>query len=98
MSPEWEKPVKTVLDFFRRDAVTLMGFSLGGGLVIRAAAFEPRVRRVIAYDWAVIRPTVLSISISGGAPTSTLLVSQQRCRSLCSAAYSSTPNSSKPEP
>jgi hypothetical protein len=27
-----------------------MGFSLGGGLVIRAAAFEPRVRRVIAYD------------------------------------------------
>ncbi|MGA2341046.1 MAG: hypothetical protein ABSF75_14210 [Terracidiphilus sp.] len=50
MSPEWEKPVKAVLDFFRLDAVTLMGFSLGGGLVIRAAAFEPRVRRVIAYD------------------------------------------------
>ena len=50
MSPEWEKPVKAVLDFFGRDAVTLMGFSLGGGLVIRAAAFEPRVRRVIAYD------------------------------------------------
>ena len=39
-----------MLDFFRVDAVTLMGFSLGGGLVIRAAAFEPRVRRVIAYD------------------------------------------------
>ena len=50
MSPEWEKPVKAVLDYFRLDAVTLMGFSLGGGLVIRAAAFEPRVRRVIAYD------------------------------------------------
>jgi len=50
MSPEWEKPVKAVLDFFRLDAVTLMGFSLGGGLVIRAAAFEPRVRLVIAYD------------------------------------------------
>ena len=50
MSPDWEKPVKAVLDFFRLDAVTLMGFSLGGGLVIRAAAFEPRVRRVIAYD------------------------------------------------
>src|ERR1700733_3695609 len=50
MSPEWEKPVKAVLDFFRLDAVTLMGFSLGGGLVIRATAFEPRVRRVIAYD------------------------------------------------
>ncbi len=50
MSHEWEKPVKAVLDFFRLDAVTLMGFSLGGGLVIRAAAFEPRARRVIAYD------------------------------------------------
>jgi pimeloyl-ACP methyl ester carboxylesterase len=50
MSPEWEKPVKAVLDYFRLDAVTLMGFSLGGGLVIRAAAFEPGVRRVIAYD------------------------------------------------
>ena len=50
MSHEWEQPVKAVLDFFRLDAVTLMGFSLGGGLVIRAAAFEPRVRRVIAYD------------------------------------------------
>jgi hypothetical protein len=31
MSPEWEKPVKVVLDFFRHDAVTLMGFSPGGG-------------------------------------------------------------------
>jgi pimeloyl-ACP methyl ester carboxylesterase len=50
MSPEWQKPVKAVLDYFHLDAVTLMGFSLGGGLVIRAAALEPRVRRVIAYD------------------------------------------------
>ena len=50
MSPEWQKPVKTILDFFGLDAVTLMGFSLGGGLVIHAAAFEPRVRRVIVYD------------------------------------------------
>jgi pimeloyl-ACP methyl ester carboxylesterase len=50
MSPEWDKPVKAVLDYFHLDAVTLMGFSLGGALVIRAAAFEPRVRRVIAYD------------------------------------------------
>jgi alpha-beta hydrolase superfamily lysophospholipase len=50
MNPEWQKPVKAVLDFFHLEAVTLMGFSLGGGLVVRAAAFEPRVRRVIAYD------------------------------------------------
>ena len=32
------------------DEVTLMGISLGGGLVMRVAAFEPRVRRVIADD------------------------------------------------
>ena len=50
MIPEWEQPVKAVLDFFRCDAVTLLGFSLGGELGLRAAAFEPRVRRVIAYD------------------------------------------------
>jgi len=42
--------VKAVLDHFDLNDVTLMGFSLGGGLVIRAAAAEPRVRRVIAND------------------------------------------------
>jgi alpha-beta hydrolase superfamily lysophospholipase len=50
MTHEWEKPVKTVLDFFHLDDVTLMGISLGGYLVMRAAAFEPRVHRVIADD------------------------------------------------
>lgn len=50
MTMAWEKPVKTVFDFFQLEDVTLMGFSLGGGLAIRAAAFEPRVSRVIAYD------------------------------------------------
>jgi pimeloyl-ACP methyl ester carboxylesterase len=50
MIPEWEQPIKAVLDFFRLDAVNLLGFSLGGELAVRAAAFEPRVRRVIAYD------------------------------------------------
>lgn len=50
MTHEWEKPVKAVLDFFHLEDVTLMGVSLGGYLVMRAAAFEPRVRRVIADD------------------------------------------------
>lgn len=50
MTHEWEKPVKTILDFFQLDDVTLLGFSLGGYLVIRAAAFEKRVRRVVADD------------------------------------------------
>jgi hypothetical protein len=30
--------------------VTLVGISLGGCLAIRAAAFEPRVRGVVAFD------------------------------------------------
>jgi pimeloyl-ACP methyl ester carboxylesterase len=50
MTPDWHKPVKAILDFFELDDVTLIGGSLGGCLAIRAAAFEPRVRRVVAND------------------------------------------------
>lgn len=48
MTHEWERPVAAVLDHFGLDDVTLIGFSLDGRLAIRAAAFEPRVRRVVA--------------------------------------------------
>ena len=50
MGPDWHKPVAAVLDYFGLDAVTLCGLSLGGCLAMRAAAFEARVDRVIAYD------------------------------------------------
>ena len=50
MTAEWHKPVKAVLDYFQVNRVTLIGLSMGGCLVFRAAAFEPRVERVIAYD------------------------------------------------
>jgi alpha-beta hydrolase superfamily lysophospholipase len=50
MTPDWHLPVASVLDYFGLSDVTLMGFSLGGCLVIRAAAREPRVSRVIAFD------------------------------------------------
>lgn len=50
MTAEWHKPVSAVLDHFALERVTLIGLSLGGCLVMRAAAFEPRVERVIAYD------------------------------------------------
>ena len=42
--------MSTVLDFFKVEQVTLIGLSLGGCLVLRAAAAEPRVQRVVAYD------------------------------------------------
>jgi len=47
---EWEKPVKAVLDYFKVDDVTLLGISMGGWLSLRAAAFESRIKRVIAWS------------------------------------------------
>jgi len=50
MTPEWEKPVSTVLDYFKLNEVALIGISLGGYLALRAAAYEKRIKRVVAYD------------------------------------------------
>jgi alpha-beta hydrolase superfamily lysophospholipase len=50
MTPDWHLPAAAVLDHFGLSGITLAGFSLGGALVIRAAAREPRVSRVIAWD------------------------------------------------
>jgi alpha-beta hydrolase superfamily lysophospholipase len=47
---EWEKPVKTIVDYFNLEDVTLIGISMGGWLCLRAAAFEPRIKRVIAWS------------------------------------------------
>lgn len=45
---EWEKPVKAILDYFKLTDVTLLGISMGGYFCLRAAAFESRIKRVIA--------------------------------------------------
>jgi len=50
LTRDWHRPVGAVLDAFGLDDVTLVGISLGGCLAIRAAALEPRVRRVVAFD------------------------------------------------
>ena len=50
MIPEWEQPVAAILDHYGLDDVVAVGISLGGGLVMRAAAFEPRISRVVAFD------------------------------------------------
>jgi|LSQX01.1.fsa_nt_gb alpha-beta hydrolase superfamily lysophospholipase len=49
MTHQWEKPVKAVLDTFNLSEVTLIGLSLGGYLAPRAAAYEPRIKSVIAW-------------------------------------------------
>ena len=50
MEPAWERPVAAVLDHMGIESCALMGFSLGGYLAPRAAAFEPRIKRVIVND------------------------------------------------
>jgi len=47
---DWHKPVGAVLDYFALDNVKLIGISMGGCLALRAAAYEPRVRRVVCDD------------------------------------------------
>ncbi len=50
LTHEWHKPVGAILDYFKLDDVTLLGISMGGCFALRAAALEPRIQRVIAYD------------------------------------------------
>ncbi|MCR5212612.1 MAG: alpha/beta hydrolase [Lachnospiraceae bacterium] len=47
---EWDKPVKAVLDFFKLSDVTIIGISLGGYLAPRAAAFDKRITKVVAWS------------------------------------------------
>jgi len=54
-TPQWEKPNGAVLDAFLARHVTsgtivLIGESMGGYLAPRAAAFDPRISGVVAYD------------------------------------------------
>ncbi len=49
LTPEWGRPVGAVLNHFGLADVTLVGMSLGGELVIHAAA-DSRARRVVAWN------------------------------------------------
>lgn len=62
---EWEKPVKAVLDFLKLDDVTIIGVSLGGYLAPRAAAFDRRISRVVA--WSVF-PCFFDVVMGGQSP------------------------------
>jgi len=58
---EWERPVAAVLDAFDLADVTIVGVSLGGYFAPRAAAFEKRISRVVA--WTVF-PSFLGAILS----------------------------------
>jgi pimeloyl-ACP methyl ester carboxylesterase len=47
-TPAWEQPAKAVLDHFKLEQVDWLGASWGGYFALRAAAFEPRIKHVIA--------------------------------------------------
>ena len=50
LEPRWELPTTAVLDYFGIDNAAALGVSFGGYLVMRAAAYCPRITRVIAFD------------------------------------------------
>lgn len=55
MTHEWEKPNGAVLDYFisyyyQPKNIVLLGYSLGGILVTRAAAFDKRISGIINFD------------------------------------------------
>jgi pimeloyl-ACP methyl ester carboxylesterase len=60
LTHKWEGPVGAVLDHFGLERAALMGISMGGYLCLRAAAFEPRIKQVIAlsvvFDYMQIPP------------------------------------------
>ncbi|MBI9044410.1 MAG: alpha/beta fold hydrolase [Anaerolineaceae bacterium] len=60
MDYAWEKPAKAILDHFDLENVTWIGLSMGGWLCFRAAALEPRIKRVVAssvaYDYMKMSP------------------------------------------
>ncbi|NMS90702.1 alpha/beta fold hydrolase [Clostridioides difficile] len=64
---QWERPVKAILDYFNLENITIVGASLGGFLAPRAAAFEGRIERVVA--WSVF-PNFLDVVI-GSQPVKT---------------------------
>ena len=47
---KWEEPVKAVLDYYNLEDITIIGISLGGYLAPRAAAFDSRITKVVAWS------------------------------------------------
>ena len=48
--PYWEKPIGAIIDYFHLENVFVIGISWGGYLALRSAAFDKRIKKVVAYD------------------------------------------------
>jgi len=74
---KWEKPVKAILDKYNLNDITLIGLSLGGMLAPRAAAFEKRIKRVVAWG---IMPSFYDVLLSKSPSIlNTLMNLKQKC-------------------
>jgi dipeptidyl aminopeptidase/acylaminoacyl peptidase len=81
--PDYEKPVGAAIDFLQArsdvdaNAIGVIGSSLGGYYVARAAAFEPRLKAVVAwgaiYDYHRVWERRLQGTGIAGAPTFQLM-------------------------
>lgn len=81
----WEKVVTTILDYFNLDDVTIIGASLGGMLAPRAAAFEKRIKRIIA--WSILpnfRDVILLSGVNGNMKLykAALFLINHKCKHL----------------
>lgn len=85
---EWERPVKAILDYFKLNDVTIIGASLGGMLAPRAAAFEKRISRVIAWSVFPDFQKVL-LSAAGGGTTAKLAkwLIDHNCRGIVNTVF-----------
>lgn len=50
LEPQWERPTNAVMVYFGIESAAALGVSFGGYLVMRAAAYCPRISHVIAFD------------------------------------------------
>jgi len=66
--PEWEKPVKALLDKYNLKDVTIIGISLGGYLAPRAAAYDKRIQRVVS--WGVFHSLIENMNVTAGKAAS----------------------------
>lgn len=67
LTDQWEKPVRCITEYFDLQDVTLVGASLGGFFAPRAAAFDPRVARVVSWAQFPSLKSVLNAGWKGGA-------------------------------
>ncbi len=84
----WERPVGAVLDALGIERCAAMGMSLGGLLVMRAAAFEPRITRAVAMDVFYRMFDALEIRLSRPAGAALEALVRHRTSGVLDAAVS----------